>query len=321
MLLALQLPAQPSNARVKTWRRLQQLGAVPIKHAVYVLPHSVQALEDFAWLRAEIEGVGGQATVFTASTVEDVDESEIMAQFRTARTSEFKRLVADIAAYRKRIRTPRARGLKEVRAFRDRLEHEKAIDFFAAPGSGRGGGSRRRPGTRITPSGDAVTPASIGGCARPESTTWGAPGSTRPRPGVDRFASAWLIRRFIDRDAQFAFVDDPLPTLDAVPFDMYDSGFRHDGDRCTFEVLALRFGIQDPIVRRLGEIVHDVDLKDDRFHAPQAPTVAALVEGLRASISDDAALLQQGIGLFEALYRGLQPPAPVRRDTATRRRR
>ncbi len=92
---------------------------------------------------------------------------------------------------------------------------------------------------------------------------------TRPRPGVDRFASAWLIRRFIDRDATFAFAAAPDKYPEAVPFDMYQSGgFRHDGDRCTFEVLHDRFGIRDPAVARIAEVVHDIDLKEDRYTSP-----------------------------------------------------
>ena len=137
---------------------------------------------------------------------------------------------------------------------------------------------------------------------------------TRPRPGVDRFASAWLIQRFIDTAAQFAFAATPDGVANAVPFDMYDAGFSHEGDRCTFEVLQTRFGVDDVIVRRMGEIVHDVDLKDDRDHSPQAPTIAMLVEGLRTAWADDADLLRHGIALFEALYHGLRPiDGPPRR--------
>ena len=129
---------------------------------------------------------------------------------------------------------------------------------------------------------------------------------TRPRPGVDRFASAWLIRRFIDRDAAFAFAVSPDRYPDAVPFDMYQGGgFRHEGDLCTFEVLEDRFAIRDVNVRRIAEIVHDVDLKEDRYKSPHAPTVAGLVEGLRASIPEDAKLLEQGVVMFEALYQSL----------------
>lgn len=130
---------------------------------------------------------------------------------------------------------------------------------------------------------------------------------TRPRPGVDRFASAWLIRRFIDRDAAFAFAAAPDRYPEAVPFDMYQAGgFKHEGDLCTFEVLQDRFGIRDAAVKRIAEFVHDIDLKEDRYHSPHTATVAGLVEGLRASIADDAKLLEHGIVLFEALYQSFQ---------------
>ena len=130
---------------------------------------------------------------------------------------------------------------------------------------------------------------------------------TRPRPGVDRFASAWLIRRFIDREAAFMFSSSPDRYPDAVPFDMYQvGGFRHEGDLCTFEVLEDRFAIRDVNVRRIAEIVHDIDLKEDRYKSPHAATVAHLVEGLRASIPEDAKLLDQGMVMFEALYQSLQ---------------
>lgn len=126
---------------------------------------------------------------------------------------------------------------------------------------------------------------------------------TRPRPGVDRFASAWLIRRFIDPEAAFAFATAPHKYPDAVPFDMYHAGgFRHDGELCTFEVMLERFGIRDAAARRIAEFVHDIDLKEDRYKSPHTETVGRLVDGLRASIPGDEKLLEQGIVMFEALY-------------------
>lgn len=305
-MLALQLPAQPSNARVKTWRRLQLLGAIPIKHAVYVLPQSAQAVEDFSWLRAEIEAVGGQATVFSAATIEDGDETDIVGQFRTTRAADFKQLLSESRAVAGRLKKKRSTlSTKEVRVLRDRLDHLKAIDFFGAPGSAEAGAAvaaLQAATQRGLPADAAAERHERADRAAHVGRTW----VTRPRPGVDRFASAWLVRRFIDGDAQFAFADAPTDRPEAVPFDMYEAGFRHEGDRCTFEVLVLRFDIRDAAVRRIGEVVHDIDLKDDRYRAPQAPTINALVDGLRAAYTDDAALLEQGIRLFDALYRGLQ---------------
>jgi hypothetical protein len=130
---------------------------------------------------------------------------------------------------------------------------------------------------------------------------------TRPRPGVDRMASAWLIRRFIDREARFGFVQDRATApADAVPFDMFGVEFTHQGEHCTFETLCDRFGIREPAIGRLAAIVHDLDLKDSRFGAAEAPTVGMLIDGLQLAHADDDELLAQGSALFEALYRSAQ---------------
>jgi hypothetical protein len=244
-----QLPAHPSNARVKIWRRLQQVGASPVKNAVHVLPNTPQAREDFEWLRTEVVDLGGEATVFEASSVKGLDERQIQERFRQAGAN---------------VSIRRRKDMNAMRAAKTSATEEPPLDA-------RDYQHRR----------------------------W----VTRPRPGVDRFSSAWLIRKFIDPSAQFAFATSPDKVRDAIPFDMYQSEcFRHEGDRCTFEVLERRFNIEDTGVRRIAEIVHDLDLKDDRFRPPDAPTIGKLVDGLRASIPDDGHLLEQGMALFEALY-------------------
>ena len=91
--------------------------------------------------------------------------------------------------------------------------------------------------------------------------------------GIDRSGSAWLIRRFIDPAARFAFGDKRPASSKAIPFDMYDVDFSHHGDRCTFEVLAERFGIVDRAVSQLARLVHDLDLKEHRYNVPEAPAV------------------------------------------------
>jgi hypothetical protein len=124
-------------------------------------------------------------------------------------------------------------------------------------------------------------------------------------------ASAWLIRRFVDPDARFGFAADreSLPAADAVPFDMFGVTFSHEGSHCTFETLATAFEIQDPALARVAAIVHDLDLKDARFGAPEAATLGTLIEGLQLAIVDDDRLLEQGITVFESLYRAFTQSA------------
>jgi hypothetical protein len=304
LLLVLQLPTQPSNARVKTWRRLQQLGAISVKHSVYVLPNSAQAVEDFAWLRSEIQGMKGQANIFTADSIDGVEEREIVEQFRSTRAEDYRLLRRELARLKPQ-RRQAARGtdrMRTIRQLRERLSEIRQIDFFLAPGADEA----ERELTALE-RGSAKTDnrqsAAVDQLDRKDykRRLW----VTRPRPGVDRFASAWLIRRFIDPEARFGFVADAKDSKEAVAFDMYSSGFRHERDLCTFEVLQTRFGIADAAVRRIGEMVHDIDLKEGRYRAPHTVAIGVLVDGLRSSFADDHALLEQGMVLFEALYRGL----------------
>jgi hypothetical protein len=321
-----QLPAQPSNLRVRTWRRLQQLGAIAVKQAVYVLPDSPAAREDFEWLKTEIEASGGQATLFTADTVETWSSDELIQEFRRAREDDYAALSRALdrslaAARRKRApRRSRQSALRMVETFRQRLTVVEAIDFFASAGRDRAAtligelqkalaGETRADGDRS--SAQRTRDAYVG-------RTW----VTRPRPGIDRMGSAWLIKRFIDSEARFGFVDQPPTSGNAIPFDMFGVEFTHQGDWCTFETLVHRFAIADPAVHRLGGIVHDLDLKDARFGAPEAAAVGAMIEGLQALYPDDHVLLEQGMTMFEALYRSFErasrPAGP--RPLAVRRR-
>jgi hypothetical protein len=305
-----QLPAYPSNARVKTWRRLQQLGAVPVKNAVHVLPNTAQALEDFEWLRTEVVALGGQATVFTASSVSGLEEKHIVGQFKKAQTAEYSKLTKDIHALRTSLHGAYRfddDARRKIDLLRERLSSVQQKDFFGASGGRQAQAALKQLADKLhKPSRAAAANTSAKPLDRRDYVrrTW----VTRPHPGVDRFASAWFIRRFIDPYASFVFAEAPTKHPDAVPFDMYQSGgFKHEGDRCTFEVLQHRFRVDDPAIQSIAEIVHDLDLKDDRYKNPHRATIAVLVEGLRAAIVEDGALLQHGIVMFEALYQSCRP--------------
>ena len=321
LLLVHQLPPTPSNLRVRTWRRLQELGAVAVKQSVYVLPDTAESREDFEWLKVEIEGAGGEAVVYAVQHVDAAAEAALIDQFRQARQQAY----AELAGELQRIQRAGAgrkgpKGRRSLARYRERFAAIERVDFFGSAGRDR----------VVTLLGDleSTAPSAKGKGALPP----GGPAMagkyhgrlwvTRPRPGVDRMASAWLIRKFIDANARFGFITNAKSAGDAQPFDMFGAGFGHEGDHCTFETLTARFAIRDAAVDRIAEIVHDLDLKDGKYGAPEAATLGLAIEGLQLSSPDDGMLLDQGITLFEALYRSfgrsLKPSRP--RAVVTRKR-
>jgi len=125
---------------------------------------------------------------------------------------------------------------------------------------------------------------------------------TRPRPGIDRSASAWLIRRFIDKNSRFAFAVEEKVPLKAVPFDMFRGGFGHRGEDCTFETLQKTFGIRDRRVSAIAQIIHDADLFDEKFGRKEGFGIDAVLQGWAKQGVPDKALIERGIALIEALY-------------------
>jgi hypothetical protein len=333
LLFVHQLPSSPSNIRVRTWRRLQQIGAIVVKQAVYVLPDSPGAREDFEWLKTEIEAAGGQASVFAADNVDTWSDDALVEEFRHSRQAEYAQLARDIEQVGRRLNARRAGrsgrppgSQRLLEGFRQRFAAVERTDFFGSAGRDRVAtlleqfgeqllGGRRQPSIKA-PHGHPATPEGY------QQRLW----VTRPRPGVDRMACAWLIQRFIDPQARFGFVTDrDAAPREAIPFDMFGVDFSHRGEHCTFETLSETFGVRDAAVTRVAAIVHDLDLKDGRFGAPEASAIATVIEGLQLAYADDDALLAQGVSLFEALYRAFEQsgrpagPRPVARRRTKRR--
>ncbi|HEX9367414.1 MAG TPA: chromate resistance protein ChrB domain-containing protein, partial [Vicinamibacterales bacterium] len=317
---------RPSHARVKTWRRLQEVGALPARNSVYVLPNDDRLREDFQGLRFQIVALGGDATVFAADVVSPDGDDHLIHLFRRARAADYATITAEATRLLRRAR-PRRRPAavatarhaieRGLGALQERLGQIQAIDFFRADGRPEAVEAVARLQHRATNGGPGAAPAD-----RPHldaATFVRRRWVTRPRPGVDRMASAWLIRRFIDPKATFAFVEHP--TEADVPFDMRDVALGHEGAYCTFETIANRFGVDDPAVVRLGRIVHDLDLKDERFGLPETAAVGDVVDRLRQLRVDDHALLEQGIAVFEALARSFAASEPLRPAAKTRRPR
>jgi hypothetical protein len=126
--------------------------------------------------------------------------------------------------------------------------------------------------------------------------------ATRAGIHIDRAACAWLIRRFVDPDAEFVFVGDPAEVpADATPFDMRGVALGHVGGECSFETVLRHFELTDPVLWRIAEVVHVADLDDDRFDAPEAAGLDVLLRGLSMTGSDEQTLAVSG-PMFDALY-------------------
>jgi hypothetical protein len=307
LVLMHQIPPNPAYLRAKVNRRLSQLGALVVKRSAYLLPANDSTLEDFQWLRQEIRDQGGDAWIVEGRFVAGLTDDEIRRNFQAARTVEYRALAADARLLLERATTrARSEGDDNVDAERRRLlrriEATRRIDFFHADGREEVEGLMSTL-DRLTTGNDTRPPVPARDALK--GRTW----VTRTGVKVDRMSSSWLIRRFIDPAATFAFVraDAPVEIPDAVRFDMYDGEFTHDGGRCTFEVLLDVSGhADDPGLTAMAQIVHDLDLRDDRYQRPEAAGVAALIDGLVSRFDDDNRRLAESAPLFEALYDSLK---------------
>ena len=240
LLFIHQLPPKPDYLRVKVRRRLRGIGAIAVKQTVYLLPNNNEAIEDFHWLREEIESEGGTAMIAEAEFIEGLSDEEVEAM----------------------------------------LESQQ--------------GDSQDPDSEARAGADRVAPGQ----------TW----VTREDVHVDRIASAWLIRRFIDPDANFKFVPARgyKRRSSELRFDMFEAEYTHVGDNCTFQTLARKFAVNDRAVTAIGEIVHDIDCKDEGFGRPETAGIASLIRGIADAHQDDAARIERGAALLDDLYASFQ---------------
>ena len=306
LLLIHQLPAKPAYARVKVWRRLQALGAVIVKNAVYALPSNEETQEDFAWLAREIVELGGEALVCEAELVEGLDDNELRRMFVAARNEDYAGLAKEADGLAARLAgdaSDQELGdvANQTARLRKQLSEVAAIDFFEA--DGRDPAEQRIAGLehRMSQGSEAMTTGQAGAApAGMGDKIW----VTREHVQIDRIASAWLIRRFIDSSARFKFVPGRsyAPRAGEVRFDMFEGEYTHEGDRCTFEVLLLRAGIDDPALAAIGEIIHDIDLKDGKYGREETAGIRTVMSGIAAAHRDDEGRLARGGAVLDDLY-------------------
>ena len=304
LILVHRIPPKPLYLRVKIRQRLAGVGAVAVKNAVYLLPRNSDALEDLQWIAQEITAGGGDAHLFEGDFVDGVANEAAVAQFRQARDADYNALAADARAALKEARSLAASHAALTRRF----DEIRRIDFFHAPA--------RKSAEKTIAAIEARLKKDPKEEKRMPKTKLALRGKiwvTRPDPGIDRLASAWFIRRFIDARARFRFDAKAAPREGEIRFDMVGGDFTHEEDRCTLETLVRRTGVADKGVRAIAEIVHDIDLKETKFDRAEGPGVRMMIAGLVGRVRDDAERIERGLAIFDDLHEALGQPKQRRK--------
>jgi hypothetical protein len=312
------VPAKPVGSRTKVWRKLSKVGAVKLKGTAYILPYSDQHHEILQWLISELSSLGGEGALVRTDTIEPLEYDDIVSLFNNQCVKGYRKLLDEFDALERKInilrQADKAGADKNLTGQLNKLQRKlhsvKKVDFFASTFgveleskmkiltnelyhlASAGKKRKLKAGTIKIP---------LRKIREYQGKTW----VTRKNPFVDRMASAWLIRKFIDKQAVFVFIDDKIPKPsgnDVVTFDIRDGDFTHTRDLCTIEILISSFGLEDKGLQHVSNIVHDIDLKDGKYRSPEADGIEMILSGIRKSTATDSSALKKGMDLFEALY-------------------
>lgn len=297
LLLIFSLPAKRASERVQVWRKLKRYGALPLRSSGYVLPNNASNQERFEWLAAAIRKYKGEASVVQVHAIDDLPPEALVQQFGEARSRDYEALVREL----QKLRPSSAGSASQVARLRHRFQEIAEIDFFTSPLRGRVETLLDRFDS-MNRLGEEKNPPN-GTKKEYRDRAW----ITRPRPGIDRVSSAWLIRKFIDRKAKFLFASDPRQQPQAIPFDMFQQagGFGHRGEDCTFETLRKEFRIHDRRVAAIAQIIHDADLSDGKFGRVEGLGLDRVLIGWAQQGISDEELLRRGMELIGGLYDSL----------------
>ncbi len=296
LLLIFTLPAKQASRRVEVWRKLKKYGTLPLPTSGYLLPNTPENQERLEWLATAIRKYKGQASVAHLQGLDDLPADKLRQMFTEARSKDYDAIIRDL----KSTVSAAKHEPGQIARFRRRLQEIAAVDFFSSPLRSRAEAVLES----LNSLRDTKAIPTSGRKTRREylNRVW----VTRYRPGIDRVSSAWLIRRFIDANAEFAFAADPQQHPEDVPFDMFQAGgFGHRGDDCTFETLRKEFAIRDAKVEAIAECIHDADLSDEKFGRTEALGLDRVLTGwAQQGISDDE-LLRRGMEMIEGLYHSI----------------
>ena len=304
-LLLVTLPSQPNAVRLRIWRALKALGCVALRDGAYVLPENhAAALEQLA---QEVVHNGGSAQVMTLLPKDDLQKADILAQFdRSDAYMAWHQLARELALALPSLVENEAR--RRVRSTAEALQSVKRCDYYPGAAALQAEAVLQQLRSELDQRFSKGEPKAVQALiprlnpAKFQGKRWG----TRARPWVDRLASAWLIQRFIDPQAQFVWLQDTHKAPKGVlGFDYDGARFTHVGtqgnERVSFEVLMASFNLQTDVrLEALARVIHYLDAGG--IPVEQAAGLEAILAGLREIHADDDALLAASHGVFDALY-------------------
>lgn len=307
ILFSYSIPAANAKARMRIWRRISSTGAVQLKTGLQILPSREDLLENITWLIGEVNSLGGEAIALQCARIEGMTDHQIERLFQAQIDPEFELIqTAARALLTTANTTPDGEGVKELstalRKLRKRCEAVRDRDFFPCGAAAKTLSVLDTISELLRRPEQAAVPATRLDPSLYRNRIW----VTRAQPYIDRLASAWLIRRFIDPEARFRFLhtgETPGLAQGELPFDMAVGEFTHQGELITFEVLIRDFTLQEPALAKMGELVKTIDVQDGPLQ-DDALLLKTLLDGLIALSADDHDLLERGKRLFDALHAG-----------------
>lgn len=311
LFLVHQMQTLNSRERVKIWRLTKKVGAVFYRNSVYVLPYSKEQLEDFQWLCQKIKDSKGEASVFVSESQDEDEDRIIRGLFERSREEGYASILASAKNLLERIRRAKQQKqlsgpllkklTKEERQLTKSFTDIERIDFFSTPIAKEVLSTLEQIANYLTssqPQRESLAPLKHYSLKAFQRKVW----ATRENIHIDRLCSAWLIRRFIDPQPKFVFAPESNLPKDAIPFDIFGAEFSHHGEDCTFETFLKFFQLKDKALTAIGEIVHDIDMKDHKFSRTESAGFDAVVRALSNSFKDDQRVLEVGSTILDALY-------------------
>lgn len=307
LVLTATLPTTPSGLRVRVWRALKATGAGTLREGVYVLPTTAPSAVALRGLAQTIADAGADAHLLELRARDEAQEQAFRALFD--RSEQYLELLQAVKDARKGIgKATEAELHKTLRSLEQHLQQVQASDFFPGQDAARCAETvaalRREIELHLSPDEPSPTQAAVPSLSIEDyqGRTW----ATRKRPWVDRLATAWLVRRFIDKSPTFIWLADPKKCPKAaLGYDFDGATFTHVGELVTFEVVARSFGLdKKPALARLGQLVHYIDVGG--IPLEEAPGVEMMVRGLQAQYGSDDQLLEASFTFFDTLHAALR---------------